>query len=180
MRAVNGGGWQARDGGGATPSSPSYLVRRLVDARLVGNHAVRPDARVLVHDRVGDDGARADANGDLVGVVGVGVQFFRVGVGVWVFGSHSTHLALGPQRGALVVRLVVVGADDHGVPDRGPSLKRRGGGRGGSRRARARRALAHIAVRPLCSSRPLAPRPGTAARRSRCPPSTTPGRRRGQ
>mmetsp|Transcript_5893 Transcript_5893/g.23872 ORF Transcript_5893/g.23872 Transcript_5893/m.23872 type:complete len:664 (-) Transcript_5893:98-2089(-) len=89
-----GDGGVAQDGDDARADVHAVLlVDEILDAGGVGDGAVLPDARVLVDDGVGDDGALADAHG---------------------------HAALGDHLRLLLVRLVVVGADDHGVLDRAP------------------------------------------------------------
>ena len=89
-----GDGGVAQDGDDARADVHAVLlVDEVLDAGGVGDGAVLPDARVLVDDGVGDDGALADAH---------------------------RYAALGDHLRLLLVRLVVVGADEHGVLDRAP------------------------------------------------------------
>ena len=70
-----------------------FFVHEILDTRGVGDDAVLADARVLVDDRVGDGGSGADAH---------------------------RHTACSDHLGLLLVALVVIRADDHGVLDCAP------------------------------------------------------------
>mmetsp|Transcript_6652 Transcript_6652/g.17027 ORF Transcript_6652/g.17027 Transcript_6652/m.17027 type:complete len:340 (+) Transcript_6652:1777-2796(+) len=91
--AVGDGGVAEDDHDAGADVHAVVLVLQLVDAGGVGYDAVLADARVLVDDGVGDGAPLADPHG---------------------------HPALSDNLGLLLVGLVEVRTDDHGVLDRAP------------------------------------------------------------